>query len=93
MTSLEGYRVIASAGTSKDTHKEKELSETPTELVNLSVPSPSEPSVNIYLSEHTPEEPVSETPPIQNSPPVTRAKFEILQKRVDAHGSGLESDN
>ena len=84
VTSLEGVRVISSAGTSSDEHKEKEMSETPTELVNLSVPSPPEPSVNIELSEHTPAEPVSETPPIQNSPPVTRAEFELLQQKVAA---------
>ena len=84
VTSLEGARVISSAGTSIDAHKEKELSETPTELVNLSVPSPPEPSVNIELSEHTPAEPVSETPPIQTSPPVTRAEFKILKQKVAA---------
>ena len=84
VTSLEGARVISSAGTSNDAHKEKELSETPTELVNLSVPSPPEPSVNIELSEHTPAEQVRETPPIQTSPPVTRAEFEILQQKVAA---------
>ena len=84
MTSLEGDRVISSAGTSSDEHKETELSETPTELVNLSVPSPPEPSVNIELSEHTPTELVSETPPIQNLPPVTRAEFELLQQKVVA---------
>ena len=60
------------------------MSETPTELVNLSVPSPPEPSVNIELSENTPAEPVRETPPIQNSPPVTRAEFELLQQKVAA---------
>ena len=64
VTSLEGARVISCASTSKDAHKEKELSETPTELVNLSVPSPPEPSINIELSEQTPTEPVRETPPI-----------------------------
>ena len=69
VTSLEGARVISSAGTSKDAHKEKELSETPTELVNLSVPSPPEPSVNLELSEQTPTEPVRETPPIQTFTP------------------------
>ena len=82
VTSLEGARVISSACTSSDEHKEKELSETPTELVNLSVPSPPKPSVNIELSEHTAAEPVSETPPIQNSPPVTRAEFETLKQKV-----------
>ena len=60
------------------------MSETPTELVNLTVPSPPEPSVNLELSEQTPTEPVRETPPIQTSPPVTRAEFEILQQRVVA---------
>ena len=84
MTSLEGARVLSSAGTSTDEHKAKEMSETPTKLVNLSVPSPPEPSVNIELSEHTPAEPVSETPPIQTPPPVTRAEFEILQQKVAA---------
>ena len=59
-----------------------ELSETPTELVNLSVPSPPEPSVNLELSEQTPIKTVSETPPIQTSPHVTRVEFEILQQRV-----------
>ena len=82
VTSLEEARVISSAGTSKDAHKEMELSETPTELVNLSVPSPPEPSVNLELSEQTPTEPVSETPPIQTPPHVTRAEFELLQQRV-----------
>ena len=40
VTSLEESRVISFAGTSIDMHKEFELSETPTKLVNLSVPSP-----------------------------------------------------
>ena len=74
--------MISSAGTSTDAHKETKLSETPTELVNLSVPSPPEPSVNIELSEQTTPEPVSEKPPFQTPPPVTRAKFKILQQRV-----------
>ena len=82
VTSLEEARMISSAGTSKDTHKETELSETPIELINLSVPSPHEPSVNLAQSEQTPTEPVSETPPTQTPPPITRAKFEILQQRV-----------
>ena len=54
MTSLEEARVISSEGTSIDVQKKKELSETPTELVNLSDPSPPELSVNIELSEQTP---------------------------------------
>ena len=82
VTSLEGARVISSAGTSNDVHKEKELSETPTELVNLSVPSPPEPSVNIELSEHTPAEPVRDTPPIQTSPMLLVLNSKFYNKKL-----------
>ena len=82
VTSLEGARVISYAGTYKDAHKEKELSETPTKLINLSVPSPPEPSVNIELSEHTPAEPVSETPPIQTSPLLLVLNSKFYNKKL-----------
>ena len=82
VTSLKEARVISPTGTSTDEHKESDLSETPMELVNMSVPSPRELSINLERSEHTPAELVCETPHIQTPPPITRAEFKMLQQIV-----------